>query len=52
MEERTGIHDGAGLGLAIVRSIGTAHAADLDARCIPAGGLMVTVTLPGTDGGP
>ena len=52
VEERTGIHDGAGLGLAIVRSIGTAHAADLDARCIPAGGLMVTVTLPGTDGGP
>ena len=52
VEERTGIHDGAGLGLAIVRSNGTAHAADLDARCIPAGGLMVTVTLPGTDGGP
>jgi len=52
VEERTGIHDGAGLGLAIVRSIGTAHAADLDARCIPAGGLMVTVTLPGANGGP
>ncbi|HKD89812.1 MAG TPA: HAMP domain-containing sensor histidine kinase [Streptosporangiaceae bacterium] len=46
VEERTGVHDGAGLGLAIVRSIGTAHAADVDARSIPAGGLVVTVTLP------
>jgi signal transduction histidine kinase len=52
VEERTGEHDGAGLGLAIARSIGTAHGADLDARCIPAGGLMVTVTLPGADEGP
>jgi len=46
VEERTGVHDGAGLGLAIVRSIVTAHAADVDARSIPAGGLVVTVTLP------
>jgi signal transduction histidine kinase len=46
-EERTGVHDGAGLGLAIVRSIGTAHGADVDAQAIPAGGLRVTVTLPG-----
>jgi len=44
--ERTGARDGAGLGLAIVRSIGTAHAADVDARSMPAGGLLVTVTLP------
>ena len=44
--ERTGAGDGAGLGLAIVRSIGTAHAADVDARSMPAGGLLVTVTLP------
>jgi len=44
--ERTGTGDGAGLGLAIVRSIGTAHAADVAARSVPAGGLLVTVTLP------
>jgi signal transduction histidine kinase len=52
VEERTGEHDGAGLGLAIVRSIGTAHGADVDARAIPAGGLMITVTLPGANGQP
>jgi signal transduction histidine kinase len=52
VEERTGEHDGAGLGLAIVRSIGTAHGADVDARAIPAGGLMITVTLPGANGRP
>jgi signal transduction histidine kinase len=46
VEERTGVHDGAGLGLAIVRSIVTAHTADVDVRSIPAGGLVVTVTLP------
>jgi signal transduction histidine kinase len=46
VEERTGTRDGAGLGLAIVRSIGTAHAAGVDAHGIPAGGLLVTVTLP------
>jgi signal transduction histidine kinase len=44
--ERTGAGDGAGLGLAIVRSIGAAHAAAVDARTRPAGGLLVTVTLP------
>jgi signal transduction histidine kinase len=44
--ERTGASDGAGLGLAIVRPIGTAHAAGVDARGMPAGGLLVTVTLP------
>ena len=46
VEERTGGYDGAGLGLAIVRSIGTAHGADVDARTVPAGGLLVTVTMP------
>jgi signal transduction histidine kinase len=44
--ERTGVHDGAGLGLAIVRSIGTAHGAEVNARSVPEGGLQVTVTLP------
>jgi signal transduction histidine kinase len=46
VEERTGAGDGTGLGLAIVRSIGAAHAAGVDARSMPAGGLLVTVTLP------
>jgi len=46
VQERTGMHDGAGLGLAIARSIGTAHAAKFEARSIPAGGLIVTVALP------
>jgi signal transduction histidine kinase len=48
--ERTGAGDGAGLGLAIVRSIGTVHAADVDARSMPAGGLLVTVTMPSANG--
>jgi len=50
VQERTGVREGAGLGLAIVRSIGAAHAADLAAHSIQAGGLMITVTLPGIPG--
>jgi signal transduction histidine kinase len=46
VEERTSIRDGAGLGLAIVRSIGTAHGADVEAHSLPAGGLRVVVALP------
>ena len=41
---------GAGLGLAIVRSIGTAHGASVEARSLPAGGLRILVTLPLADG--
>jgi signal transduction histidine kinase len=44
--ERTGVQDGTGLGLAIVRSIAAAHGADVAAQAIPAGGLLITVTLP------
>jgi signal transduction histidine kinase len=47
VEERTSTRDGAGLGLAIVRSIGTAHGASVDANSLPAGGLRIMVTLPG-----
>jgi signal transduction histidine kinase len=46
VEERTSVHDGAGLGLAIVRSIGAAHGADVEAHSLPAGGLRVVVALP------
>ena len=46
VEERTSMRDGAGLGLAIVRSIGTAHGASVEAHSLPAGGLRIMVTLP------
>jgi signal transduction histidine kinase len=49
VEERTSIRDGAGLGLAIVRSIGTAHGAAVEAHSLPAGGLRVVVALPLAD---
>ena len=39
---------GVGLGLSIVQAVGVAHGAALDARASPAGGLIVTVTLPAT----
>ncbi len=38
--------DGHGLGLAIVRAIADAHAATVDARARPSGGLEITVTFP------
>jgi K+-sensing histidine kinase KdpD len=46
MEGRTGSASGAGLGLAIARSVAAAHAAALDAAARPAGGLDVRVDLP------
>jgi signal transduction histidine kinase len=39
-------HDGAGLGLSIVRAVVTAHAGTVRAEPIPGGGLAVTVHLP------
>ncbi|ELS50661.1 putative Signal transduction histidine kinase-like protein [Streptomyces viridochromogenes Tue57] len=45
---RTDEHAGVGLGLAIVRSIVRAHDGTLDLVPRPAGGLLVTVRLPGT----
>jgi signal transduction histidine kinase len=38
--------DGHGLGLSIVHAIATAHAAHLDVRIRPGGGLIVTVRFP------
>jgi two-component system, OmpR family, sensor histidine kinase VanS len=45
---RTDEHAGVGLGLAIVHSIVRAHDGTLDLVPGPAGGLLVTVRLPGT----
>jgi two-component system sensor histidine kinase VanS len=45
---RTDGHAGVGLGLAIVHSIVRAHGGTLDLVPSPAGGLLVTVRLPGT----
>ncbi|MGW3516115.1 sensor histidine kinase [Streptomyces hydrogenans] len=43
---RTDEHAGVGLGLALVHSVVRAHAGTLDLAARPAGGLLVTVTLP------
>jgi len=48
MAARTGVRDGAGLGLSIARSVVTAHHASVTARSQPAGGLHVTVLIPHT----
>lgn len=47
LDGRTGSVPGAGLGLSIVRSVATAHHGDVTARSLPAGGLEVSVLLPG-----
>ncbi|ALG10600.1 sensor histidine kinase [Kibdelosporangium phytohabitans] len=44
---RTDEHAGAGLGLAIVRSVVQAHNGSLSLTPRPAGGLLVTIRLPG-----
>ena len=45
LADRTGSQDGVGLGLSIVRSVSTAHGADLDASPMDDGGLEVFVAL-------
>jgi two-component system sensor histidine kinase VanS len=47
---RTDEHAGVGLGLAIVHSIVRAHNGTLDLAPRPAGGLLVTIRLPGPPG--
>jgi len=46
MQARTGVRDGVGLGLAIARSVVTAHRAAVTARSQPAGGLDISVVIP------
>ncbi len=46
MQARTGVRDGAGLGLSIARSVVTAHRAALTARSQPADGLDISVVIP------
>jgi signal transduction histidine kinase len=46
MQARTGVRDGAGLGLSIARSVVTAHHATITARSQPVGGLDITVVIP------
>jgi signal transduction histidine kinase len=47
MQARTDGRDGAGLGLSITRSVATAHRAILTARSQPAGGLDISIVIPG-----
>jgi signal transduction histidine kinase len=49
--DRTHRDDGLGLGLSIVQAIATAHAATVEARPLPDGGMEITVTFPATAGG-
>jgi signal transduction histidine kinase len=44
--DRTGLPDGAGLGLSIVQSVAAAHGGQVTALPLPAGGLEVRVLLP------
>jgi len=46
MAARTGVRDGAGLGLSIARSVVTAHRATATARSRPEGGLDISVVIP------
>jgi signal transduction histidine kinase len=47
LSDRAGSPDGTGLGLSIVRSVALAHRGQATARARPAGGLEITVWLPG-----
>jgi signal transduction histidine kinase len=47
MEARTGVRDGVGLGLSIARSAVAAHRGTVTARSQPAGGLDISVVIPG-----
>ena len=50
LADRAGSPDGMGLGLSIVRSVALAHRGHATARPLPAGGLEITVSLPGCAG--
>jgi signal transduction histidine kinase len=50
LADRAGSPEGMGLGLSIVRSVALAHRGHATARPLPAGGLEITVSLPGCAG--
>jgi signal transduction histidine kinase len=50
LADRAGSPDGTGLGLSIVRSVAVAHRGQVTARARPAGGLEISVSLPGYAG--
>lgn len=50
IDDRVSHPDGHGLGLSIVRSIATAHHADLDVELPPSGGLTITTHFPPLSG--
>jgi signal transduction histidine kinase len=50
LSDRAGSGDGMGLGLSIVQSVALAHRGHATARPRPAGGLEITVSLPGCAG--
>jgi signal transduction histidine kinase len=50
IDDRVSHPDGHGLGLSIVRSIATAHHADLDVELPPSGGLTITARFPPLSG--
>ena len=52
LDRSAGSAAGAGLGMSIVRSVAIAHHGDVIARSRPAGGLEVSVLLPGQPAGP
>jgi signal transduction histidine kinase len=47
--DRTGSHDGAGLGLSIVAAVAAAHGGTLGLRARASGGLRVSITLPSAE---
>ena len=51
-QDRTGSHNGHGLGLSIVAAVAAAHDGTLELHARPHGGLRVEITLPGRDARP
>ena len=47
LRARTGVREGAGLGLSIARSVVTAHRATVTTRSQPGGGLDIRIVIPG-----
>jgi len=50
-EQARRVRGGVGLGLAIVRSVSTAHGGEIEATANPEGGLTITIRMPAWDAG-